>query len=169
MSDNGLLPGNGGLAAPSPADAQAVLPQNALTPPPPGPSEMQKFFLSEEDKLAAQFEKVKHAKSLVDATSAELQKLSAFADTVTMDDVIEAASTMVAAGVPAVQVASTLAEIPESPSMLAAWVQEQNQKIIPMQAQIDQAYQTAGYKLGLSAMKSIMAHSAEEHFAKTRN
>lgn len=164
---NSLTPGNGGLPAPAPSDQQAVPPGgNQLAGPPPGPSQMQQHFSSAEDAAAAKFGKLKEAKAKMDVTLKEFGKLTALGDTVDMDDLMEAASGMVAAGVPAVAIASMLAEAPEQQSQLQAWVAEQLAKIEPQAQQLDQAFSGAGYDLGLTAMKSIMASSAEDHFAK---
>lgn len=168
---NVLTPGFAGLVAPKPGDETANPPgpaaaANPISGPPPGPSDMQQHFMSQEDAEGEKFKKLKSAKKKMDLTLKQFDKLSALGDTVSMEDVMEAASNMVAAGIPTISIASMLAEAPEQPSQLQAWVGEQIQKIAPKAAQLDQIYSQAGYSLGLSALKSIMSHSAEEHFSK---
>ncbi len=166
---NFLTSGAGAPVSPSPEDQDANPPTggNALSPPPPGPAPVPGHILSQEDQAAAQFGKLKEAKAKMDGTLREFEKLAAFGDTVSMDDVVEAAAGLVALGVPAVACASLLASAPEQQSQLAGWVQEQIGKIGPKAEQLDAAYAQGAYTLGLTSLKSILAHSAEDHFSKS--
>lgn len=163
---NFLSPGASGLPAPSPEDQQAVPPQLAL--PPPVPSDMSKHYLSAEDQAALQFNKVKEAHGKISAMRTALNTLLAFGDTVTTDDVVEAAGGLVAAGIAAVEVASALSEMPDNPSQLQTWVQEKSEGLKPAEQQISQALNGASFKLGLAAMNNIIAISAEDHSMKQR-
>lgn len=156
---NELVPGNAGLVAPSPDDEKANPP--APPAPPQGPQ-----IGSAQDKAAAKFNMLKEAEVQVSATDSALQSLLAMGDTVTSKAVVKAASGMVAAGVPAVEVAGILADMPESTEAIQSWLSEQEQGVQQRKAQIEQAMKGARYDLGLSAMRSILAHSAEDHFAK---
>lgn len=161
---NMLDPGSAGLPAPSPNDQSAVPPGGGLAMAAPGPSPMAQHFGSAEDAAEAQWNKASEASGQVAALRRSLDKLAAFGDTVTMDDLVEAAGDMVAAGIPAIQVASSLAEAPEQPAQLQAWVQEKLQQLAPKEEQMRQVKAEAGYGLAQASMTSLIAHSAEAHF-----
>lgn len=182
MSENALAPGQGGLPAPSPGDQKAVAPSagaqpgsgsgpapaNALSPPAPGTSPMQQHFMQQEQVASAKYKKISAAKQQMDVTIKQFEKLLQLGDTVTMDDLMESASSMVAAGVPTVPLASMLANAPDQQSQLQGWVQQQVQKIAPKAQQLYAGYAEAKYNLGLAGFKGLIAHSAEDHFAKQR-
>lgn len=168
---NPLSPGSAGLPAPSPSDDSAVQPTNSLAPqaaPSGGGSEMVGHFGSAMDHDAATFGKVKEASGQIDATAEALGHLASLGDTVSMDDLVEAAGGMVAAGIPAVSVAGTLADAPEGPGQLQGWVQEQLQKLAPRQQQMQEALANSGYHLGLSAFRHVLSASAEDHHQRSR-
>ncbi len=164
MSDQLVPAGNGGLPAPSPGDAKA----NPLTPQPQqaAPSPAMAGASGLQDAAKAQFDKVKQASDQMDVMEQELQGLAALQDTVTMDDVVDAAATLVAHGIPAVQVASSLAEAPDNPSQLPAWVSSQLQALAPRQAQVKAVLAQAGHRLASAAIDSALTHSVEAHHAR---
>lgn len=162
---NLLEPGNGGLPTASPQDSKAVPPP---TPAPAGsgssgPGAMHSHFTSKEDTVALQFSKIKEASGKLQAMRTELDKLAALQDTVTQDDVVEAASGLVAAGLPAAEVAGELASMPENSHQIQAWVAQQSKALEPREQQVAQALNQTGHALGMMAMKSVIAHSAEQH------
>lgn len=167
---NVLAPGGAGLPAPSPQDQAAVPPDAgpALVMPMPGPTEMQQHYASAEDKAGLAFGQVREAQEKISTVRRELDKLLAYGDTVTMDNVVDAAGGLVAAGIPAVQVATTLADCPDGPGQLEAWVREQSDRLVPQEQKMAQLMKQAGFNLGLTAFRSLMAHSAEDHFVKTK-
>lgn len=157
---NELAPGNAGLVAPSPSDQEAN-PPGPPQAPAPGPQ-----IGSAQDAAAAKFNMLKEAQTQVSATDHAIQSLLLLGDTVSSKDVVKAASGMVAAGIPAVEVATILSDMPESTEAIQSWLSEMDQGVKDKQAQVEQAMKGARYKLGLAAMRSIIAHSAEDHFAK---
>lgn len=161
---NGLEIGNGGLVAPRPGDEQAN--PLAMAPQPAGPGPMAQQAGNKQDAAKAQFDKVKQASQQIASVRKGLEGLAALQDTVTMDDVVEEAGGLVAAGIPAIQVASTLADVPEQPSQIQAWLQEQLQKLAPQEAQIKAVLDQSGHRLATTALGSVLAHSAEAHFNK---
>lgn len=166
-SDNPLLPGQGGVPAPqaSPANglqAQPPSPQQG----PSLPSAMMQHFHGQQEAAKQVFDKLTAAQRQVRATKAELDKLVAMKDTVTQDDVVKAAGGMVAAGIPAVQVAGILAEMPDNGEALEAWLASKDQKVSAQLDQVNQAVTGARYKLGLSALRHIIAYSAESNLEK---
>lgn len=96
----------------------------------------------------------------------QMDKLTALADTVTQDDVVEAAGKLVGAGLGSVAVAGILASMPEDGEALQGWVRQQDQQIVQREAQAVRALQLTRHQLGVTAMKSIIGHSAEQHAAQ---
>lgn len=172
--DNLLSPGLGGLPAPSTKDEMATPPGG--TPPtpqgagvglqPPGPTHMQRHFMSAEDKAALRFSQVKKAAVQMQALQDGLDKLGALGDTVSFDDVVDVAAGIVAAGVPAIQVAGTLANMPESPSQLQAWIAKQAAALAPQVKKVQGTLAAARYEMGRAAFRSIIAHSAADHLTR---
>lgn len=161
-----LAPGDAGAPAGRPEDSEANLPQMAMSA--PGPSEMQQHFMSAEDQAEAKFQKVRDGVAKMNVTRTEIDKLLAMKDTVTMDAVIDAFGDIVAAGVPAVSAASALAEAPAQQAGLEGWVREFSEKIKPAEAQLSAAMKEARYNLGFTALHSLMAHSAQDHFVREK-
>lgn len=160
---NELEPGNGGLPTAATGDSATNPPSLGLPPPKSG---IPQHFASEEDQARLKFDKIKDASDKVAATRTELDKLIAFGDTVSVDDVVEAAAGMVAAGIGATDVAGTLADMPEQPAQLQAWVKEQSEKLKPSEVKVQQALAGARQALGTASFRSILAHSAESHFQR---
>lgn len=156
---NELAPGNAGLVAPSPSDQEA----NPPGPPAPAPGPQ---IGSTQDAAAAKFNTMKEAQTQLSATEHAIQGLMSLGDTVSSKEVVKAASGMVAAGIPAAEVATILADMPETAEAIQSWLGEMDQGLKQKQAQVEQAMKGARYDLGLSAMRSILAHSAEDHFAR---
>lgn len=163
MSNNMLEVGLGGSPAPNPSDADAV-PPNPVAMPAPGPSDMRQHFITPELAAKEQFDKAREAHQQVMVMRQELDNLLALGDTVTMDDLVEAAGNMVAKGLPAIQLASSLAEAPEQQSQLQAWVQEKSDALVPSEEMAGQMVREAGFALGKTALESLVGHSAEQHW-----
>jgi len=182
MSNNMLAPGAGQLPAASPDDDKAVQPGSTssapqasppgATPPlamaPPGLGDMQKYFTSQEDKMAQQYGKMKQAVGALQVMRNGWDKLAALGDTITADAVIDVAGDMVAGGIPAVRLAGLLADMPEQSAQLQQWVAQQSQELAPKEAQAEKALVAARYSLGMAAFQSMLSHGAEEHFARKR-
>ncbi len=160
MSDNQLDPGNAGLPAPAEGDSR---PNPLAAPAPSGPSPMMQHYGGKQDAAAAQFDKVMEIKGQAEATRAALDTLVAMADTVTQEDVVKAAGKMVAAGVAATQVASELADMPPNGEALRAWVAEKDQQAAENEQKLAALVASAQYQLGSSALKHVIAYSAESH------
>jgi hypothetical protein len=120
-------------------------------------------FGQAQDKAAAQYEKMKEASKKLTVAQTQLDGLVALADTVSQDDVVKAASRLVAAGVGAVQVATLLADMPPDGQALQGWVAAQDQKIGKAAAQAKVALALTRHQMGVAAMRSVIGHSAEQH------
>lgn len=159
---NTLEPGAAGAPAPqavkaNPLDIRPSNPQEAQL------SEMMQNFRSPMDAAAAQFEKVKEAKGQLTVMRQGLDKLSALQDTVTTQDVVNAAAGLVAAGIGATEVATILADMPTQSQALQVWVQEMSASVKDSEAQMAEAEEQSRFELGLSAMGTLMAASAEDY------
>lgn len=152
-----------GFAGPAAGQEPSVNPPGV---PQQAPSSMNAHFGSRQDQAKLRFDKIKEAAEQVQATQVALQRLAAFGDTVSMDDVVDAAADMVGAGVDPVQVAGTLADVPEQSAQIQAWVQQQLKNIAPHLAQAKAGLSKAGYEMGHAAMRHLIATSAADHMAK---
>ena len=162
MSDNLLSPGFAGPVAPRPADADAnpmqASPDQA---PPTAASPMMQHFGSAQDVAAARYAKMKEATAKLAATRKELDGLTALGDTVSQEDVIKAASGMVAAGIGAPAVAGILADMPEGGAALQGWIAEHDAAVRQREAQAQQALTITRHEMGVAALRHIIAHSSE--------
>lgn len=157
---NVLSPGNGGLAAGSPDDQKARPPGAPAPTPAPHPKQQQ--LLDQEDQLAHQFLMLKEGQRQMQIMRQQLDKLVAMGDTVTQDAVVDATAAMVAAGAPAIKMATTLADMPEGTEALQAWVEQHSQALQPAEQKLSQALSQTRHKLGQAAMKNIIVHSANQ-------
>lgn len=107
-----------------------------------------------QDKTAQSMDLVGKARELMDG-------LMALGDSVTKDDIIEAAGHMVGTGSPPVAIASLMATCPPDPSgqALAGWVQAQDQNLRQKEALAQQAHAIAGHQLAAASMGHIVGHS----------
>lgn len=164
MAVNTLEPGYAGLPAPSPKDQEANALGSSL--PKSEPSEMMQGFQTSLQSSAAKFKKLQELDNQLSATRKQVDHLVALGDTVTTEDVIDAASEMVAAGMGAVEVASILADMPDSGEALQKWVAEQDQKVAGLEAQVGELLAGARFKMGTDALQTIIGASIEDHEQK---
>ncbi len=177
---NPLAPGMGGAPSALPSDSKVVEPPGKFDPmaealsnplQPKKKAGPQGFGLhsqanAHEDQVAHVYDTMLEASKKVDAMAQMFAKLTAYKDTIDMEKVVDASADVVAAGVPAVAIAGLLADAPADPAALAAWAQQKNQEVAPQVEKMKQVMNKAGYALGLTAMKSIQAHSAEDFHQK---
>lgn len=122
---------------------------------------MMGHFGSMQDQAAARFSKMKEATAKLAVVRKELDGLSALGDTVTQDDIVKASSSLVAAGLGAVQVAGLLADMPDGGPALQAWVQQHDQQTRVREQQAEQALAITRHEMGLTALRHIIGASAE--------
>lgn len=164
---NILESGTGAPPAPVEAKANPLEAAGApAAPPAPARSKMLTPFDEVEEQAYSRFKQLqdldKQMRAMLEATT-ELVKMG---DTVTQDAVVKASGGIVAAGVPAVDVASTLAEMPENSEALQAWVGQKAQQALQQSQILQQEMGKAAYQLGLASFKSILADSAESWHAR---
>lgn len=167
------MPGQGGGVAPAPSDNEPVVkaplaqaPQNELGAGAPPPSPMAQHFGDAASAAAAQYAQVKEAVVHVAAVRKELDGLVALHDTITSDDVVKAASAITGSGaMSAAEVATLLAEMPEGGEALASWVSDKDQSVSQMETQLEQAISISRHRMGVTALKQLMAHGAENQSA----
>ncbi len=154
---NDLEPGNGGpVSAPEPGVNPLVVKPKARAQ-----SAMMKHFTGHRDAAAERFAKLREAKAQIDSVMGVFGGLSQLADTVTTKDVVKGCADIVAAGVPAVQMATILADMPEKAPELQAWVADEFEKAQAAEAKIDEGLAITRHGLITSALHTLIAHSAE--------
>lgn len=163
---NNLEPGNGGVVSARPSDDIANPPaqpnQMSIAQPIAGsPSKMMQHFNSREDTAAEQFKTIKESKAQIDSVMTEFKKLTDLQDTVTTKDVVKGCAGIVAAGVPAVQMASILADMPESGQQLQAWVKHEYEQAVTGDQKISEAMNYLRHQLMTASLHTLIAHSAE--------
>ncbi len=156
---NALEPGAGGLPSASPSDAAAN--PLEMKPKPRPVSGMMKHFNSREDTAAAQFKTIKESKSQIDSVMTEFQKLTELQDTVTSKDVVKGCAGIVAAGVPAIQMASILADMPEQGQELQAWVKKEFDLAVQADQKVVQTMEYLRHQMISAGFQTLIAHSAE--------
>ena len=118
----------------------------------------------------AQFDKVSDASKIMDQTRQQLDKLAEMGEAVTSDDVLQAMSTLVSRGADPKTFITLMAgnpaqgapPMPESGQALAAWVQQQDQKIKGLEAQLAPVHQAVQHQLGVSALHVLAAHHIQD-------
>lgn len=156
---NNLEPGDGGLPSARPSD-NASNPLTATAKPRPQSTMMQRFN-SIEDAAAAQFKTIQESKKQIDSVVREFKHLTDLQDTVTTKDVVNAGAGIVASGMPAVNMATILADMPEQPKELQAWVSKEYQQAVVGQQKVDQTVNYLRHQLLVTSFNSLIAHSAE--------
>lgn len=132
-----------------------------MNPGPTPPSPMDTLS-STHEAAKAQFSHVSDVGKLISATRAELDKLSAMGDSVTMEDVIKGTGALVAAGADPealiAMIANPQSPMPEGGEALAGWVKQQDQMVKQREAGHQQAQELAQHQLGVSAMHVLAGH-----------
>lgn len=153
---NDLGQGFGGQPAATPVGLSPATPQQA-----PSPSPMMAHLGGLHSIAEARYDKLSKAEGTLAKVRAEMDKLLALRDTVSEDDVIDAAAGLVAAGLTAGAVAGLLSNMPEAPQALEAWVAKHDQDVQQREAQLQQQLVLARHEMGVSAMRALIGHSAE--------
>lgn len=159
---NDLSIGQGGPAAPLEPKTNGL--EVKLKPRPR--SEMMKHFGTQQDAAAARFEKLREAKHQIDAVMEAFGHLSDLQDTVQVRDVVKASAGIVAAGVPATQMAVILADMPEQPAQLQAWIKDEFDKAQSAEQKILEGLAITRHGLVTAALHNLMAHGVEDQMMK---
>ena len=157
MANNTLEPGAGGLTAPKEVSANPLQLQSKPRP----QSGMMKHFGTKADVAQAQYETVKEGVQKLSAMRSEMDKLVALQDTVTLQDLVKAGGVLVGAGIPAVQIATILADAPDGPG-LQPWLKQKDAAVAQWEAQAEQNLRLTRHEMGVAAMQNIIAHSTEQ-------
>lgn len=154
---NNLEPGAGSPASPPEPTANPL----SVKPKPRPQSAMMKHYSGHQDAAAERYSKMREAKTQIDAVMRVFGGLSQLGDTVSTKDVVKGCGDIVAAGVPAVQMATILADMPEKAPELQAWVNDEFKKAQSAEKQIDEGLNITRHGLISSALYALVAHSAE--------
>lgn len=102
------------------------------------------------------FDKLLEARGKMDVIQNLLSKLVDMGDMVTQEDVIKAASKIVASGVDAKGVAAMLADMPEKGELLAPWLQQHKEQIDAKEQQLTQVTEDVRHHMGVSALQQLL-------------
>jgi len=98
---------------------------------------------------------------MLDKVKVELQTLSRLGDMVTPEDVIEGAGTLVAHGAPAAQMASLLADMPQSGGpQLQGWLRQHEAFVAQKEAELGPAHQVAGHRAAVTGLQMLQGHGS---------
>lgn len=112
------------------------------------------------ETASAQFGKLSQAGAMLDQARQQLTSLTRLGDMVTSEDVIKAAGRLVAAGLSPMAMAKLLSDMPSEGPQLQNWLGEHVAQISQREAQLAPVLAAARHDLGVSAMRSLMGHSA---------
>ena len=150
MSDTGEQQGPG----PSPW-ASGITPPQGLQGPPQAPQDVHDIH----DQATTHYNQLKKIDGRLQAMIKGLGALVKLADTVTAEDVVDEAAKLLHQGFSAMEMATTLAEMPaDGGEALAGWVKQQVAQAQANDAKLGPALQAARHQMGVSALHSILGH-----------
>lgn len=133
-----------------------------------GPGALATALQNAHQGLLTRYEKLKAAGARIDVARKAMDTLAGMADTVTQDDVVNAAGKLVAAGSGAAEMAGMLAEMPPDGESLAGWIRQKDQKLREIENQLDQEIKAARYKMGVGALQHIAGVQIASQFGASR-
>lgn len=155
---NMLMPQQQAGQAPQ-GQAQAAPQGGAMMQPNPPPSALMAGMQAQHAAAAAKLDKVDEALAKAKAVRTQLSHLTTLGDLVDEDDVVRAASKIVAAGVEPMTMASLLADMPTSGSeAIASWLAGQEQQFRQKEAQLNAMAGMVRHETGLAALRLLAAH-----------
>lgn len=147
--------GSNPIGAPMPASAQPPAPVQ-----PASPSGGPMAALAQAHAGAkVQFAKLSAATTLAGKITAELAHLSSLGDTVTQDDVVESAGKLVTDGLPPLEAASLLADMPPGGEALQAWVASHTQAAAASAKALSVHQAIARHNMGMVALRELTGHA----------
>lgn len=129
------------------------------------PGSIFSHFAGQHGGAMAQYEKLTKADATLKSVRKILDRLAGLGDMIQEDDVMDAASGLVAAGLTSAAVAGLLADAPANPEGLQQWVQQHDTDVTKREAQLQQVLANTRHSLAVTGMKTLAGHAADEHFA----
>jgi predicted component of type VI protein secretion system len=123
---------------------------------------LSEYLSNAQDEAQAKWAKVTESETRLAAVRGVMDQLTQMGDMVTPEDVVKGAGRIVAAGMSASAVAGLLADMPEQPQALQAWVAQQDQGVRQREAQLQQVKASVGHELGVKSLKLLMGLGAEQ-------
>lgn len=112
------------------------------------------------DQAKAKFDQSNQAMQQLSAVRGELDKLAKLGDTVTSEDVIQGAGSLVAAGLDPHSLAALLADMPTGGgNALAGWITQHDAVVTQREQQVAQVHATNRHQMGVAAIHGLIAHS----------
>ncbi len=158
MMMNGLapaaMPGAPATPAGSPADPTNVAP----SPAPPKPKTLEEL----NESLLANYGTLREAGQMLGVTREQIDDLLALQDTVSQEDVIDAASKLVANGLEPTEVAGILADMPEGSEALQVWLQGMSQRLEQQEKFVGDSTKELRHQLGVIGLRRLMKEPESE-------
>jgi hypothetical protein len=126
---------------------------------------MMQAFGGELTRANAQYDKLAESRQRLDVVREQLDKLTALGDTVSSEDVVDAAAEMVAHGLGALPMATLLADMPAGGQALQSWLQQQDQQVRQREAALARPLKLAQHQLAVAGLHNLTGHMAEAHNA----
>lgn len=102
------------------------------------------------------YDRLREARGRMDTIQNVLGGLVKMGDMVTQEDVIKAASKIVASGVDAKGMAAMLADMPEKGELIAPWLAQHAQQINAKEQQLNEVLGSVQHHMGVQAVRQLM-------------
>lgn len=102
-----------------------------------------------------QWDKMKEGQAALKNTREQLDKLVALGDMVTGDDVLDAATELVASGQSAATLAGLLADMPQDGPSLQQWILSQDQRVEQQEQAVEQGAKLAQHQVAVTAAQLL--------------
>lgn len=144
--------------------SNGLMPQGAGAPQvrPRGPQAGPEMIASMEQQHAqsrAQLNKLEEVAARQRAVREQMNHLKTLGDLVSEEDVVSAASKIVAAGVPPMEIATILADMPSGAEALKEWIVGQEAQFAQKEAQLGAMMGMIRHNTGLAALRLLAAES----------
>lgn len=109
-------------------------------------------------ELEQNYEQLKQAQQTLDVARAQMDKLAAKGDNVTIEDLVKVAGRLVARGLDPTAMASMLADAPqENNGLLAEWVKKQDVELTQREQHLKLVMRSTRFQLGMKGIGMVKA------------
>lgn len=129
------------------------------SPPPPDMNGLLPHMEGSLQQHIAHYDKIQQIAGKAKLMREQLDQLVKLNDTVTNEDLVNAASRLVGKGIGAAEIAGILSEAPEGGEELKGWILQKDMTLRQEEAQLSQMSALSGHNMGVSALRLLGAHS----------
>jgi hypothetical protein len=119
-------------------------------------------LVQQHNQLSAAYKQLSAAAKQMEMVRKQLDELVELGDTVTTEDVVKSAGKLVAGGMPALEVAKLLSEMPDSGQPLASWLQDKDEMVAANEQQKEQILPLVQHQLGVSSVQVMQAMQGQQ-------